>query len=505
MYAESRLATPILTVPPKPRPKPKAGLRLWMSRVLEECDRAAVDFSADPVHDLRVAIRRCRSLADGLIPIDPNPDWKKMKRSARSLFSALGELRDKQVLAEWIVKLFPSDDPPARKLLAFTDAEQIRLKAIAHQELEGFDRKSWQRWSMELPRRLSFLRPGHIVFRHLALERWTQALAAHRHAMKSRSATSLHQARIAIKRFRYTVENFLPEQHRSWSDDLKELQDLLGEIHDLDVLWHVTLQIHAFANAEERTRWHRRILEEKSSRLARYRKKLSGKDGLWRVWRSQLPPENQVRAAALERLTVWAAFLDPNVAHSRRVSGLASELFDGLIAHRLVPPVHEKELRSILELAALAHQVKSVRDGESRPKTSARLLRTIPPPLGYSAHELKIAAAVVRFHRGDLPSARKKTIQQLERADRRHVALLAGILRLAEVFASASSTPVTRLIMEERDRQLYIYAEGYRPTASFAQQLAAERYLLESVLRRSILVRPLRKPQAKRPTLVGPR
>jgi len=38
-----------------------------MERVLEECDRAAVDLAGDPVHDLRVALRRCRSLADGLM------------------------------------------------------------------------------------------------------------------------------------------------------------------------------------------------------------------------------------------------------------------------------------------------------------------------------------------------------------------------------------------------------------------------------------------------------
>jgi hypothetical protein len=262
----------------------------------------------------------------------------------------------------------------------------------------------------------------------------------------------------------------------------------------------VALHIHAFSKPEERTRRHRRILEEKSNRLARYREKLSGRDGLWQVWRSQLPPENEVRAAALERLTVWAAFLDPNVAHSRRVSQLASELFCGLAAHRLMPPAHERELHSILQIAALAHQVKPVRDDQSRPKTSARLLRTLPPPLGYTAHELKLAAAVVRFHHGDLPSARKKTIQQLDRTDRRHVALLAGILRMAEVFASATSSPITRLIVEERNRQLYIYAKGYRPSTSFAQQLAAERYLLETVLRRSILVRPFRKPAAQRST-----
>ena len=76
-----------------------------MERVLVECDRAAAGFEADPVHDLRVAIRRCRSLADGLIALDSDPSWKEMKKAGRKLFRALGELRDMHVLQEWIEKL----------------------------------------------------------------------------------------------------------------------------------------------------------------------------------------------------------------------------------------------------------------------------------------------------------------------------------------------------------------------------------------------------------------
>src|SRR5438270_13859198 len=54
------------------------GLRYWMARVLEECEHVETDFSADPVHDLRVSLRRCRSVADGMIAIDPDRDWKAM-------------------------------------------------------------------------------------------------------------------------------------------------------------------------------------------------------------------------------------------------------------------------------------------------------------------------------------------------------------------------------------------------------------------------------------------
>ena len=78
-----------------------------MERVLVECDRAEVGFDADAVHDLRVALRRCRSLADGLMAIDPDASWKEMKKAGKKLFQALGELRDMQVMEEWIEKLSP--------------------------------------------------------------------------------------------------------------------------------------------------------------------------------------------------------------------------------------------------------------------------------------------------------------------------------------------------------------------------------------------------------------
>src|SRR5258708_6136372 len=80
-----------------------------MERVLEECDRAAAGFSADPVHDLRVALRRCRSMADGLMAIDPDPDWKAMKKAGKRLFQRLGDLRDIQIMMEWIEELHPAE------------------------------------------------------------------------------------------------------------------------------------------------------------------------------------------------------------------------------------------------------------------------------------------------------------------------------------------------------------------------------------------------------------
>ena len=80
------------TVPTK-SVKKKAGLAFWMQRVLEECDRASIAFAPDPVHDLRVALRRCCSMADGIAAIDPDRAWKDMKKAGKLLFRRLGDLR----------------------------------------------------------------------------------------------------------------------------------------------------------------------------------------------------------------------------------------------------------------------------------------------------------------------------------------------------------------------------------------------------------------------------
>lgn len=65
----------------------KAGLLYWAQRALDECDKASQDFAPDPVHDLRVALRGCRSMADGFLSVDPDPDWKQMKSLERMLKS----------------------------------------------------------------------------------------------------------------------------------------------------------------------------------------------------------------------------------------------------------------------------------------------------------------------------------------------------------------------------------------------------------------------------------
>jgi CHAD domain-containing protein len=529
---ETVAASPVLKASPNPAsltpasPKPKLGLRAWMERVLVECDRAAAGFDADPVHDLRVALRRCRSLADGLMALDSDRSWKDMKKAGRKLFRALGELRDMQVMEEWIEKLGDLDhhssdaaagerwpgerwsgerwsgDPVAVKLLDYVHAREIASKQLAFKDLNQFDRKQWRQWARTLPQRAARVRPGSAVYLHLALEKWTAAYDLHKHALRSRSQVSWHALRIGIKRFRYTVENFLPRQHAMWGDDLKELQDLLGEVHDLDVLWALAVEpgLGAFPDMESRNRWREKLDTERAKRLARYREKMVGRQSLWRVWRAELPSGAALRAAAMNRLRVWAGYLDPDNEHSRRVAQLALLLYDGLRDAGLVTAGagadsgSVRDGRAVLEAAAYLHDVGKAKSAENHQKNSYRMIRGLARPLGWSAGELEMAAVVARYHRGTLPRARGKAMQRLEPADRRVAMELAGVLRLANMLDSGrgrrDETP--RLEVGLQDRCLVVRVAGYSALDSAAEGVAAARHLLETVLRRPVLVRGLR-------------
>lgn len=513
--------------------KPKLGLRAWMERVPVECDRAAAGFEADPVHDLRVALRRCRSLADGLIALDPDSSWKDMKRAGKKLFQALGELRDMQVMEEWIEKLGFAEyaagvatgdaadgvagDPVAGRLLNHIHAREAECKVRAFKDLNQFDRKQWRQWTRTLPHRAARVRPGSAVYLHLALEKWTGGYELHKHALRTRSQASWHALRIGIKRFRYTVENFLPRQHELWGSDLKELQDLLGEVHDLDVLWATAVEIMAFPDIEHQRRWREKLNAERAKRIDRYREKMVGRQSLWQVWRAELPAGPQLRAAAMSRLRVWAGYLDPDFAHSQRVAQMALLLYDGLRAAGLLSGDAAEERdgfgkdhdpRAVLQAAALLHDVGKAKGAANHQKASYRMIRGLALPLGWSARELQLAAVVARYHRGALPRPRAKTMQMLELTDRTMATEAAGILRLANALdahhgqsgnehvvherTASSARGVVGLEVELQDRAVVVRVAGYSPMDRSAEGIAAARHLLETVLRRPVIMRALR-------------
>jgi len=469
----------------------RLGLGFWMQEVLDQCDKVEKDFGSDPVHDLRTALRRCRSLADGLRVFDPSPAWKKMKRAGKQLFSSLGELRDAHVMQDWVEELAPEADPGGKALCDFVISQEERLEKIAATALQAFDRKQWQNWADELPRRAAHILADSAVFAHVALERWQEAHTLHCIALRNRSKASVHELRIGLKRYRYTLENFLPSLHEAWGEHLKELQDLLGDVHDLDVLWQTAIQIKAFPDAETKARWRERILKERTKRLNAYREKMVGPGSLWPVWRAGLPKEQDLRDLALARLEIWAAFLDPSVRHSKHVAELALQLYDGLAVDGVLRGSKRGAYRYILQAATMMHDIGRAKSNAGHHKTSARMIRKLTPPLGWTADEIRITALVARYHRGALPKETQKRFAGLSQSKKRLVQFLGGLLRLACACDEEHDGQIRRIEVASLSPVLTLRADGYSEASSLAERLAAARHLLELAYHRPVFILPL--------------
>jgi exopolyphosphatase/guanosine-5'-triphosphate,3'-diphosphate pyrophosphatase len=468
----------------------RSGLSYWMEQVLEECDKAFPEMGTDPVHDLRTALRRCRSMAEGIRVLDRDPAWKKMRRAGKQLFSSLGDLRDTHVMREWVQKLAPENDASGRILAAHLSAQEQKLKQTAALALQEFDRKQWKAWAGKLPDRAARIPLNSPIFAHLALERWHEARVLHHRALRNRSHGAFHELRIGLKRFRYIVENFLPSLYERWGDALKNIQDVLGEAHDLGVLWQTAVKIQAFPDGIARNHWRGCIEQERRERLDSYHATMTGKKALWAVWREALPEAEELRAIGLERVKIWASFLDGDAVHSKHVTRLALQLYDNLPDDVRRRAGSRESGRSILQVAALGHEVGRSRVNHGHHKASARLLRKLQPPLGWTSSELRLASLIARYHRGALPRPAQKRFRALFPTRQSLVQFLAGILRLACACDWQHDRTIRRLRVQTLDSALVLRATGYVESTALAEHLAAARHLLELACGRAILILP---------------
>jgi len=109
------------------------------------------------------------------------------------------------------------------------------------------------------------------------------------------------------------------------------------------------------------------------------------------------------------------------------VARLALDVFDATRGtHRM-----DDEDRTLLEYAALLHDCGHHISRSQHHKHSYYLIQNADLR-GFDPHEIRVMANVARYHRGSLPGKRHAGFAGLRGADRRRVATLSAILRLAE-------------------------------------------------------------------------
>lgn len=264
----------------------RVGLEAWMERVLDKAQVIGEDWDSDGVHDLRTALRRCRTMADALSDVNPDSGWHKLKKESTDLLHTLGALRDTQVEQGWVRQLGQPKDPIRQHLLKQLARQEKTHQKAAKRALDEFDRKQWKKLLKKLCDKAQFFPPESVVFQRLALVKLNEAVELYRKARKTRSAVALHTLRKGIKRFRYIVENFLPQRYEVWSADLRHVQDLLGEVHDLDVLLREIVRRKAELAPTVVPIWRKQIHAARKLRLDEFWLKTSKRDSVWLVWRA---------------------------------------------------------------------------------------------------------------------------------------------------------------------------------------------------------------------------
>jgi CHAD domain-containing protein len=216
---------------------------------------------ADAVHDLRVALRRLRSLLK-LHRQELGGKLDRLRKQLRKIAALTGDARDAEVQLAWLrapARALPRSARPAVDWLAGRLEE--RKRAGRGQARAVADRLP--RVAEKLRRRLRAYRvalddgvpPSFAETTARRLRTEAAALAVRLAAVASPTDEELaHQARIAAKQIRYLLEPLgesrrVGPEARDAVKRLKRLQDVLGELHDVHVFGH---ELEGFAEAADR-------------------------------------------------------------------------------------------------------------------------------------------------------------------------------------------------------------------------------------------------------------
>jgi exopolyphosphatase/guanosine-5'-triphosphate,3'-diphosphate pyrophosphatase len=137
---------------------------------------------------------------------------------------------------------------------------------------------------------------------------------------------------------------------------------------------------------------------------------------------------NEKQRSELESVLSVAKKCNYEPKHTKQVTRLALELFDGLgNLHRLGS--HE---RYYLLCAALLHDIGVHTEGPKAHHKTALNIILKTPILQFSQKDRLLVGSIARYHRRALPSKKHDHFKALKSEEREMVSILAGILRVAD-------------------------------------------------------------------------
>ena len=216
------------------------------------------------VHQTRVASRRLRASLPIFSTCLPAKQQKRWKRSIKEVTKALGEARDCDVQIEFLQEFVGAVEGTAKAgVEAVLDIKRGRREVLQEEVLLRLDELLEEGTIEEMRERLTEedetsedvrSRASYAAGLAHVSAQTKELLKLEGGVSDPKAKEQHHQMRIAAKHLRYTLETFRPlfdDQLKPEIARLKEVQDLLGEMHDCDV-WEAELPQLA-AQAGERS------------------------------------------------------------------------------------------------------------------------------------------------------------------------------------------------------------------------------------------------------------
>lgn len=191
----------------------------------------------EAVHDLRVAIRRLRTLLKMARELFGRWHTDVVRLAFKQVMDATGELRDEEVLEETLAGASKADGFDTWLAGRKTREAKLRKNVIARIERGDLERarlmlKALLVFPVEPKRNMDLSR-----FARRTVERARRKVEDKRD-VEVTDVTGMHDLRIAYKELRYSIEllaEALPIDMRAQLEPATVFQKRLGELHDVDV------------------------------------------------------------------------------------------------------------------------------------------------------------------------------------------------------------------------------------------------------------------------------
>jgi len=260
-------------------------LQAWQANTWGALNLDAPDY----VHQMRVALRRLRTLIRVFAKALPAQFVREWTEVLSRLANGMGVARDMDVLLASVVAPVVTDRPEDESLRALQDCcDEARqgAKRVAREQMRQSNCGApLLKFAQELNALADEGSEQHLAeFAHACLRRLRKRLRERlAHAAAEPGPVALHKLRIGFKRMRYALEFFAPlmEQKRmaDYLKQLSALQDDLGHLNDLEV---AQVYFHAWGDKQPALReaggfvrgWHapraaelRQAVLDRSARL----------------------------------------------------------------------------------------------------------------------------------------------------------------------------------------------------------------------------------------------